>query len=74
MKYEYCDPRKRLSVKVLNENNEELFTIDNRSWMDIGEMFTSTYLTNVITTTLPSSAKKPEAVRLLVYCDYYKAE
>lgn len=73
MKYEYSDPRKRLSVKVLNENNEELFSVDNRTWMDVGELFTTKYLTDMIQTTVPKS-RQPEAVRVLVYSDYYKVE
>lgn len=73
MKYEYSDPTKRLTVKFLNEKNEELFSIDNRTWMDVGELFTAKYVTNVIETTLPKS-KHPEAVRLLVLSDYYKID
>ena len=74
MKYEYSDPRKRLSVKVLNEKNEELFSVDNRTWMDVGDLFTATYLTDMMKTTLPKSVELPNAVRVLDYSDYYKID
>lgn len=73
MKYVKSDGSPRLTIQFLDEKNQLLFEVKNRTWMDVGEVYTEKYMNNIIETTLPNSVR-PEVVRLLLLADYYKEE
>lgn len=73
MKYVNGDKTKRIHVKYLDENNQELFKVENRTAMDVGELFSEKILNNIIETTLPQS-KQPDCVRMLILVDYFREE
>ena len=44
----YKKTNHRITVKILDENNEELFEIPGRTSVDIGDIFTDSLITDVI--------------------------
>ncbi len=56
----------RISVKIYDSNTEELlFTITNRTWMDIGQVFTSHNITELMKNEFKNQ-KKPLPSKILV--------
>ena len=57
----------RLSVKIFNGDTKEQITeIGNRTWMDVGEMFSDQYVSEVVQQT----GEMPENIIVLVSAEY----
>lgn len=66
----YLKDSQRLTVKFVDSNtNELLFEVNNRNIMDIGEMFSDTYV-NQITQDYLSGETLPEDITVLVIGQY----
>lgn len=67
----YAKQTSRLTVKFINpKTNELLFTVEDRSWMDVGELFTDHYVDEILKQQLKGK-KLPEQVVILVAGNYF---
>lgn len=67
----YVKQSPRLTVKFINgATNELLFSIDDRSWMDIGELFTDRYVDEILKQQFKGKIM-PEQVIVLVAGNYF---
>lgn len=70
MKYKKETPR--LSVKYIDSDTEEtVFEVNDRSWMNVGELLSDTYVTEVLK---QSNVKKPQNLMVLVVGEYSKVD
>jgi hypothetical protein len=66
MKYTQEIPR--LTVKYVNADTEDvIFEVNNRNWMNIGEMMTSKYATEVFKT---NKLEMPNNLMILIIGEY----
>ena len=66
----YLKSTPRLSVKFFDgETNEQLFEIKDRNWMNVGELFTDHYVSELINQTI-SENDLPDNVIVLVSGEY----
>ena len=69
MKYEKKNPR--LSVKYVDADTEDvLLEINDRTWMNVGEVLTDYYVTELINSELKDDA--PDNLLVLVVGEYKK--
>jgi hypothetical protein len=62
----------RLTVKFLDGNNNKLlFEVNNRNHLDVGEMFSDTYVTSLINQTI-NEQNLPDNVLVIVSAIYNK--
>ena len=67
----YVKQSPRLTVKFINgKTNELLFSIEDRSWMDIGELFSDHYVDEILKQQYKGK-KLPEQVIVLVAGNYF---
>ena len=67
----YAKQSPRLAVKFIDgKTNELLFTIEDRSWMDIAELFTDHYVDEIIKQQFKGKIM-PEHVVVLVAGNYF---
>jgi hypothetical protein len=67
----YAKQSPRLAVKFIDGvTNELLFSIEDRSWMDIAELFTDHYVDEIIKQQYKGK-KMPEHVVVLVAGNYF---
>lgn len=66
----YTKETPRLTVKFFDgDTQEKLFEISNRTWMDVGEMFTDNNVTELMKQTIQEE-NLPENVIVLVSGEY----
>jgi hypothetical protein len=69
----YIKEQPRLTVKFLDGNNTSkvLFEVNNRDHMNVGEMFSDTYVTSLINQTI-AEQNLPDNVLVLVSANFRK--
>ena len=66
----YLKQNHRLTVKIINGITNELITeVKNRSWMDVGDFFSDSYVDQILKNTLPEE-HLPEKILVLVVGEY----
>lgn len=66
MKYVKDSPR--LTVKYINgDTDETIFEVNDRNWMNVGELLSDHYVTEVLTA---NKIKKPQNLMVLVVGEY----
>lgn len=69
----YIKSNTRLTVKFLDgdDTSKLLFEVNDRNHMNVGEMFSDTYVTSLINQTIKKE-NLPENVIVIVTSNYYK--
>lgn len=66
----YIKETPRLNVQFLDSNTEEVvFEVSDRTWMNVGELLSDTYVTEIFN---QNNIKKPEKLLVLVVGEYNK--
>lgn len=67
-KYEKTTPR--IVVKFINNDNDELlFEINDRNWLNVGEIFPSSTMTGIVTNGL-KNRKLPNSILVIAVAEY----
>lgn len=68
-KINYAKETPKLTVKIIDgETNEVLFEIPNRNPLNVGELFSDVYISEII----KKNNLNPNIIRVLVIGDFYK--
>lgn len=68
-KINYAKETPKLTVKIIDgETNEVLFEIPNRNPLNVGELFSDVYVSEII----KKNNLNPNIIRVLVIGDFYK--
>lgn len=69
----YAKDTPRITVKIIDADTEDIILeYNDRTWMNVGEMFQDYYVNELIKNDLPKTQKKPKNLMVLAVAEYSK--